>query len=277
MARTRPPFTEKPVVGNLAQIARELRLKLVEMSCQTKSPLSHDAISSCDLLVALYWQCLRIDPKYPDSPGRDRFICNHENAVTALYATLAKRGFFPLEELIHYGETDSRLPPQPLPGCVPGIEWACSSSADGLSVGQGMALAAQIQSQNFNVYVLLSDRTCQGGTAWEAVELAPRLNLGNLTAIIQSYTKPVERPKSSTKTSLMAKWQSHGWAVREVDGHDISAIADAIQSRRPDGVPVAILANTTKGKGLSFVEDDAWQDRLCSNEDIEKTRKELSL
>jgi len=280
MARTRAPFAEKSAVEDLNRVAREIRYKVLSLSHHAQTAHLGGALSSVDLLVALYWNCLRIDPKNPADPNRDRLIFSKGHCVSALYAALAWRGFFPVEELLHFNEEGSHLPEQPSPGCVPGIEWATGSLGHGLGVGLGMALAARIQQRTYKVCVLLGDGECQEGSIWEAAMLAPRLSLGNLTAIVD-FNKLQATGRSDeimAMSPFKAKWQSFGWTTREVDGHDIAAITEALQKTRPADTPLAIIANTVKGKGVSFIEDDNnWHYRSPTADELEKARKELGL
>jgi transketolase len=163
---------------------------------------------------------------------------------------------------------------------VPGIEWATGSLGHGLGVGLGMALAARIQNRSYHVYVILGDGECQEGSIWEAAMLAPRLGLGNLTVLID-YNKWQATGRSNeimAMDSMKDKWSAFGWTAMEIDGHDLSAITKALQKSRPENTPLAIIANTIKGKGVSFIEDDNnWHYRSPTAEELEKAAKELDL
>jgi transketolase len=276
MARTRPPFAvEKPVFESLERFARELRLQILETAQKTKRVLPAEALSVADILIALYWQSLKLDPKYPDNPVRDRFLFGIENLALAHYCALGKRGFFPAQELDHFDEPGSRLPLSPSPLCVPGIEWACNNAASALSVGSGFALSSQIQSHGYNVFVLVDENSCQEGSLWEAAALSARLNLSNLIAVVSCRSRPAERTRAAARSSLSAKWQSQGWNVREVDGHDINGMIDALQPKKGDDSPLAVIASTVRGRGFSLTEAEAWNDRILSAEDVESAKKEL--
>ena len=277
MARTRPPFGEKPTTEALDKITRELRLDLVAISHRSKTSLSGGALSCLELLASLYWNCLRVEPKNPDNPDRDRFILDKGHAIVSLYATIAHRGFFPKEELEHYGQEGSRLSQQPAPGSVPGIEWSAGSPGRGLGIGLGMALAARIQRRSYNVYVLLHDGESQENSAGEAALLAAQLNLSNLTAIVEYHGQQTPGQKNTAANSPASKWQALGWATREVDGNDLNAIAKALRVQRSASSPIAILARTVAGKGVSFVEADKYEPRVPSDEEVESTRRELGL
>jgi transketolase len=275
------PFSANhPGLAQLDRISREIRHELIAISHRAQSAHLGGALSCVDLLVALYWTKLQIDPSEPDDLARDRLIFSKGHAVSALYAVLARRGFFPPEELVHYNEAGSRLPEQPSPRCVPGVEWATGSLGHGLGVGIGMALAACIQKRSYDVFVVMSDGECQEGSVWEGAMLAPRLKLGNLTALID-FNKWQATGRSNeimAMESLKAKWEAFGWACREIDGHNLGSIVDALQTPRSNEVPLAIVAHTVKGKGVSFIEDDNnWHYRSPSAEEVEAARKELGV
>lgn len=264
----------------LDRLSRQIRFELIAMSHRAQSAHLGGALSCVDLLVALYETVLRIDPRRPDDPERDRLVFSKGHAVSALYTILAKRGFFPEEELLRYNEEGSRLPEQPSPGCAPGVEWATGSLGHGLGVGIGMALSALIQKRNYGVFVVMSDGECQEGSVWEGAMLAPRLKLGRLTSLVD-FNKWQATGRSNevmSMESLRAKWESFGWTTREVDGHDLAQIVDALHSPRPEDRPLAIVAHTIKGKGVSFIEDDNnWHYRSPTAEEVERARVELKV
>jgi transketolase len=267
-------------IARLETLSRAIRFELISISHRAQSAHLAGALSCVDLLVALYWARLNIDPLRPQDPGRDRLVFSKGHAVSALYTVLAKRGFFPEEELLLYNVEGSRLPEQPSPGCVPGVEWATGSLGHGLGVGAGMALAAIIQQKDFYVYVVMSDGECQEGSVWEAAMLAPRLGLGNLAVLID-FNKWQATDRSNEVMAmepLKAKWEAFGWETREVDGHDMASVIDALHSPRRRSVPLAIVAHTIKGKGVSFIEDDNnWHYRSPKVEEVKKARLELRI
>lgn len=282
MQPTAAPCTiESPVDWDqLDRITRELRHELVSISHRAQSAHLGGALSCIDLLVTLYWSRLQIDPLHANDPRRDRLILSKGHAVSALYTVLARRGFFPSEELLHYNEPGSRLPEQPSPGCVPGIEWATGSLGHGLGVGVGMALAARIQDLEYEVTVVLGDGECEEGSIWEAAMLAPRLKLGRLVAIVDfnKWQATGRTDEIMAMESLRAKWEAFGWTCREIDGHDLSAIHAALHDPRPANIPLAIVAHTIKGKGVSFIEDDNnWHYRSPTSAEVEHARVELGL
>lgn len=265
----------------LDRVSREIRGKLVEMSHAAETPHLGSSLSCVDILVSVYWGVLKIDPRRADDPARDRFILSKGHAATTLYATLAKRGFFPSEVLDTFTKSGSVLAEHPAPHCVPGVEAATGSLGHGLSLGIGMAMAARIQKQNYRVIVVMSDGECNEGSVWEAAQFAPAQKLDSVTAIVD-YNKWQATGRSNEIMSLAPlkqKWESFGWDAVEVDGHDRQALLELLQ-RAPDGSgrPRAIVAHTTKGKGVSFMEDDNnWHYRVPNPEEVQKAKRELGL
>jgi transketolase len=266
---------------DLETITRRIRGKLVEMSHKAGTPHLGSSLSCVDILVAAYWGVLKIDPKNPHDPERDRFILSKGHAATALYATLAYRGFFPMELLDSFAEPGSCLAEQPSPRCVPGVEAATGSLGHGLSLGLGMALAGLIQERYYRVFVAMSDGECEEGSVWEAAMLAPAYGLDNLVAIID-YHKWQATGRSNeimALNPLRQKWEAFGWSAYELDGHDLHALVDALRNT-PDGSrkPIAVVSHTVKGKGVSFMEDDNnWHYRSPNEDEVERAKMELGL
>jgi len=268
-------------LGELEALARSIRGKVVELSHKAGTPHLGSALSCVDILVAAYSGALAIDPKTPDDPNRDRLILSKGHAATALYATLAHRGFFPMALLDTFAESGSTLAEQPSPHCAPGVELATGSLGHGLSVGLGVALAGRIQGRSYRVCVVMSDGECEEGTVWEAALFAPIHKLDNVTVIID-YNKWQATGRSNEIMNLSPfrqKWEAFGWNATEVDGHDLNALLTALK-QPPDGSgkPVAIIAHTVKGKGISFMQDDNnWHYRSPNADELLKARQELGL
>jgi len=265
-------------VERLDGICRQIRFELIATSHRANSAHLAGALSCVDLLVALYWTKLSISCEQFDDPSRDRLVFSKGHAISALYTVLAKRGFFPEEELLQFNVEGSRLPEQPSPGCVPGVEWATGSLGHGLGVGLGMALASKIQNIPYEVFVVMSDGECQEGSVWEAAMLAPRLELGNLMVLVDfnKWQATARSNETMAMEPMNDKWAAFGWDAREVNGHDLGQVLDAIHAPRRPGVPLAIIAHTIKGKGGSFIEDDNnWHYRSPSAEEVEQARIEL--
>jgi transketolase len=268
-------------IGQLVQIAAEIRGMLVEMSHRTGSAHLGSALSCVDILVAIYWQILSIDTASADDPKRDRFILSKGHAATALYVTLAKRGFFSMDLLDTYARHGSCLAEHPGPRCAPGVEAATGSLGHGLSLGLGMALAGRIQEQTYNVYVLMSDGECNEGSVWEAAMFAPALCIRNLTAIVDfnKWQATGRSREIMALDPLKDKWEAFGWSAYELDGHNLPALVETLKALPDDsGKPSVIIAHTVKGKGISFMEDDNnWHYRIPTAEEVLKARKELRL
>jgi transketolase len=265
--------------ADLDQISREIRFRLIQISYEAKSAHLAGALSCVDLLVALYWRILKIDPIAPEANDRDRLVFSKGHAVSALYAVLAKRGFFSEETLALYNQPGAALPEQPCPGLTPGVEWATGSLGHGLGVGLGMARASSIQKNPHATFVLMSDGECQEGSVWEAAMLAPKLKTGPLTVLVDfNGWQATGRSREIMQLEpLVEKWTAFGWDACEVDGHSIPEILAALEKPR-DGRPRAIIARTIKGKGASFIEDDNnWHYRSPSAEEVEVAAKELQI
>ncbi len=271
----------KMTTAELEAVARKLRFKLVEMSHTAGTAHLGSALSCVDILVAAFWKYVRTNPAEPSNPFRDRFILSKGHAASALYATLAARGFFPQEWLDSYATHGSPLAEQPSPGCAPGVELATGSLGHGLPVGSGMALAGRIQNRDYRVYVLMSDGECNEGTVWEAALFAPANKLGNLVVIID-YNKWQATGRSNevmNLSSLREKWSAFGWDASEIDGNNMAAVVEALRKiPENSGKPVAIIAHTVKGKGVSFMEDDNnWHYRIPNQQEVLAAKKELQL
>ncbi len=265
----------------LEKIARRIRGRVVEISCNSRTPHLGSSLSCVDILVAAYWGGLEIDPVNPADPERDRFILSKGHAASALFTTLAFRGFFPEGLLDTYACTESSLEEHPSPGCVSGVEVASGSLGHGLPMGLGMALASRIQGNSYRVYALLSDGECNEGSVWEAAMLASGQCVNNLVAIVD-FNKWQATGRSCEIMGLeplRAKWEAFGWSACEIDGHDLQALVEAM-SNVPDGSgkPVVVIAHTVKGKGVSFMEDDNnWHYRIPVQEEVAQAMEELGL
>jgi transketolase len=247
-------------LAELDLTARRIRGKVIELSHKAGTPHLGSSLSCVDILVAAFWGgFLKIDPDNADDPDRDRFLLSKGHAATALYTTLAYRGYFSQEVLDSYMEPGSCLAEQPSPRCAPGVEVATGSLGHGLSLGLGMALAGRIQGRSYRVYAVLSDGECNEGSVWEAAMFAPAQRLDNV-AVVVDYNKWQATGRSNEIMALKPlkdKWQAFGWSASDVDGHDLGALVQALRNV-PDGSgkPVALVAHTVKGKGIPFMEDD---------------------
>lgn len=273
--------TSRVPVAALERVASLVRGRVVEMAHHAQTAHLASSLSCADIVVAAYWRVLRIDPTAPWNPQRDRLILSKGHAATALYAALAYRGFCPVELLDSYAQPGSRLAEHPSPGCLPGVEAATGSLGHGLPLGVGMALAGRLQRRSYRIYVVMSDGECNEGSVWEAALLAPAHRLDRLAVIID-YNKWQATGRSNEVTALeplREKWAAFGWSAYEIDGHDFDALVDTME-RVPDGTgrPLAIIAHTVKGKGVSFMEDDNdWHYRSPNADQVEAALRELGL
>ena len=261
--------------------AAQLRGRIIEMSHAAQAAHLASSLSCADILTAAYWHVLNIDPRTPDDLLRDRFILSKGHAAAALYAALAMKGYFPIEELATFCKDGGRLAEHPPANLLPGVEAATGSLGHGLPLGCGMALSGRIKGETFRVYALLSDGENNEGSVWEAAMFAAAQRLDNVCVIVD-YNK-WQATARSNETLMLAplceKWAAFGWDAHEIDGHDVGALAEVMQ-RLPNGSgkPVALIAHTVKGKGVSFMEDDNnWHYRAPTADEVARARKELDL
>lgn len=268
-------------INELEALARKLRGKIVEMSHKSSAAHLGSALSCVDILAALYWNTLAIDPLKPYEPGRDRFILSKGHAAMALFTALAFRGFFPEEMLETFGSVGSCLEEHPSPGCAPGVEAAAGSLCHGIGLGIGMALAGRIKKIPYRVFIIISDGECNEGSTWEAAMFAAGQRLENMCVIID-FNKWQATGRSCDIMALeplTEKWRSFGWSAYEINGHDMKDLTERLVNV-PDlsGKPVAIIAHTVKGKGVSFMEDDNnWHYRIPTEKEVLAAKKELGL
>jgi transketolase len=267
--------------AELEQAAREIRGRLVELSHASGVPHLGSALSCADILVELYWRQLRIDPATAGDPDRDIFILSKGHAAPTLYVTLAMRGFFDADVLDTIGKPGSVLAEQPSPRCVPGLEAATGSLGHGLPLGIGLALASRLGGGERRVFVLMSDGECNEGSVWEAAMMAPARRLERLLVVVD-YNKWQATDRSQEVMAiepLTDKFEAFGWSTYSVDGHDFGQLHERL-SALPDGSgrPVAVIAHTVKGKGISFMEDDNnWHYRIPNEAEVDAARHELGL
>lgn len=268
----------KPV-EDTEELARRIRCHAVNMTRAGKSSHVGSVLSMADIMAVLYGRVLRVDPARPDRADRDRFILSKGHAGSGVYATLAERGFFKVSELATHCQDGSRLSGHVSHKGVPGVEISTGSLGHGLSVGTGMALAAKLDGHTHRVFVVLSDGECDEGSVWEAVMFAAHHRLDNLTVVVDYNKIQSLAPVAETLAlePFADKWRAFGWAVAEVDGHDHRALTTALGGvPLESGLPSVAIAHTTKGKGVSFMEDTVlWHYRSPQGEEFEAAMREL--
>jgi transketolase len=237
------------------------------------------AVFSCaDLLAALYDGVLRVDPAMPKDPSRDRLVLSKGHAGAGLYAALAERGFFPMEQLWTHYQDGSQLSGH-VSHELPGVEISTGALGHGLSIAAGMALAGKLAGAEHRVFCLLSDGECDEGSTWEAALFAPHHRLSNLVAIVDYNRIQGIAPVAEVLElePFADKWRAFGWSVREVDGHDHAAIHEVCRSMPFEaGKPSCLIAHTTKGKGVSFMENTVlWHYRTPRGAEFDAALEEL--
>ncbi|MFC6355389.1 transketolase [Luethyella okanaganae] len=277
----------------LAGIAQEARWRVIETVTSSKAGHIGGPLSAIDMLVALYFRQMKVDPASPQDPNRDRFILSKGHCAIGLYSVLALRGYFPVEELLTFDHGDSRLQGHPDMLITPGVDSSSGSLGQGLSAGAGMALAAKRLGKDFHTWVMVGDGEIEEGMVWEAIIAAPRYELDNLTLIIdlnglQQYGWPAaendrfDRSEPMGHVDLPAVFAGFGWNVISIDGHDFDDIlpgyAKAEAHRGLSGKPTVIIGNTTKGNGISFTSGTyKWHNGVATPEQLETARAELRL
>jgi transketolase len=273
-------------IARLDEVARRIRVEVVKAVYHARAGHLGGPLSAADMLAALYFHVLRIRPDEPAWPDRDRFILSKGHSSIGLYAAMALRGYLPLDELATFDAAHSRLQGHPDMTRLPGLDMSSGSLGMGISAGMGMALGARLTGRDVRVYVMLGDGECQEGEVWEAAMAAPRYNLDNLIAIVdhnrlQQYGWPGDGPDGrippQVPGELAAKWAAFGWRVLEMDGHDIADILRVLdRAARGDGRPVAVIAHTVKGKGVSFMEGHYyWHTRAIKPEELARAMADL--
>jgi transketolase len=247
-------------IDELKRMAGIIRCDIIEMTCAAAAGHPGGSLSATDILTALYFRVLRIDPANPQWPDRDRFILSKGHACPAWYSALAERGYFDKKHLSTLRRLGSMLQGHPDMHKCPGIDMSAGSLGQGISAGLGMALAGRLMKKDYHVWVVVGDGECQEGSVWEAAMAAPKWKLDNFTVIVDRNhlqndfcvedVMPVE--------PLADKWRAFNWHAETIDGHSMEQVVAALEAARErKGVPTAIVAETIKGKGVSFMENVA--------------------
>jgi len=273
-------------IARLRELARRVRVESVRAVARANAGHPGGSLSATDLLVALYFSELNIRPDEPRWDGRDRYVHSKGHSCEALYATMALRGFFPIEELETFGHVDSRLQGHPDMTRLPGLDMSSGALGVGFTASVGIAIGSRLRGTSERTYVMLGDGECQEGVVWEAAFIAGRYHLDNLLAIVDFNqlqqtgwvgSTPTEREAPWEFEALAGHWAAAGWAVHETDGHDPVAILDSFdRARTVKGRPVVIIARTIKGKGVSFMEGNSlWHARVPTADELAQAVREL--
>jgi transketolase len=272
-------FHSESLITELVEKAQLLRIEVVKMIHGVGSGHPGGSLSAADIVTALYFHQLRLDPARPDWPERDRFILSKGHAAPLLYAVLAHRGFFPVEELATLRRLDSRLQGHPDRLRTPGVEMTAGALGHGLAIGVGLTLAARLNDAAYRTWVLLGDGEIQAGVIWEGAMFAAKYGLCRLTAILDYNDVQLDGPvhKIMPLEPVMDKWRAFNWHVIEIDGHNMGQILDALDEvENIHGAPTIIVAHTTKGKGVSYMENrSTWHGRAPSDEQLQIALTEL--
>lgn len=267
-------------IQSLEETAREIRRKSLNVIHDAGSGHPGGSLSGADILTALYFGgIMHYDPANPKLPERDRFILSKGHATGLLYTVLSRAGYFPESDLAGYRKINSarNLSGHPHPK-TPGVEIATGSLGQGLSVGHGIALSARLDGLDFKVYVLLGDGELQEGQVWEAAMSAAKFKTNNLVALVDFNKVAQDNITKDLKDlePLEDKWAAFGWDVVRIDGHNMGQVMDALQKPLHESKPRVIIADTIKGKGVSFMEGKtAWHGVAPNDEDLQKALKEL--
>ena len=239
------------------KIACKVRIGIIEGVHAAKAGHPGGSLSIAEILTYLYFKEMNIDPKNPKDPKRDRFVLSEGHAAPALYATLAERGYFSPDELLTLRQIGSRLQGHPDMKNIPGVDMSTGSLGQGISTAVGMALSSKHFGDNYNVYTILGDGEIEEGQVWEAAMFAANKKLSNLTAFIDLNNLQIDGTIDEVNSAkpVDKKFEAFGWHVITIDGHDYDAIEAALAEAKSVDKPVAIIANTTKGKGVSYMEN----------------------
>ena len=271
---------EQTRAHELAVTAQRARILAMDMVHTAGSGHIGGSLSVMDLLTTLYFHTMRIDPKQPADPGRDRFVLSKGHCTPALYAMLALRGYFPVEDCKLFRSIKGHMSGHPDMRHVPGVDMSTGSLGQGISAAVGMALAGKLDKADWRVYTILGDGEVEEGQVWEAAMAAAKYHLDNLCAFVDINGLQIDGKTADVMPSepLDAKFAAFNWNVLKVDGHDHAAIADALEHAAAcKGKPTVILARTVKGKGVSFMENDpGWHGKAPNDEQFEKAMAELN-
>ena len=270
---------EQTKLNELKEIARRIRVGSIRGVFNAKAGHPGGSLSIADILACLYFNEMKVDPKNPKWEDRDRFVLSKGHTAPALYAALAERGFFPKEDLVTLRKIDSYLQGHPDMKGTPGVDMTTGSLGLGISAACGMALSGKIRNKDYRVYTILGDGESEEGQVWEAAMFAAHYKLDNLVAFLDLNYLQIDGKITEVMnpTPHDKKFEAFGWNVLTVDGHDVEAILAALDTARTvKGKPTVIIANTVKGKGVSFMENNVgWHGKAPNAEEYAAAMKEL--
>ena len=268
------------LIAELEAVARRIRLDALDMVYRRKAGHLGGSYSAAEILAALYFHHMRIRPSEPNWPERDRFILSKGHAAAGLYATLAQRGYFPREDLETWGQLGGFLQGHPDRLKTPGVDMTSGLLGHGLSIGVGMALGQRVRGPRHHTYVLLGDGDIQSGLTWEGALVAAKYSTWELTAIVDynDVTNDGAAHNILPFEPLIDKWCAFGFAICEINGHNLRQVLDALDTALEiHNRPTVIIAHTTKGKGVSFMQNTAeWHGKIPSAEQYARAQVELS-
>lgn len=266
-------------VTELSIIANRVRKNALTAVYNAASGHPGGSLSIADVLTLLYFEVMNIDPKNPKMEDRDRFVLSKGHTAPALYGTLAERGFFPVADVASFRHIDSYLQGHPDMNKVPGVDMSTGSLGQGVSVAGGMALAAKLDKKDYRVYSILGDGELEEGQVWEQAMFAPHYKLDNFTIFIDNNGLQIDGDitKVMNPTPIDKKFEAFGWHVIVTDAHDFNKLFEAIEEAKSvKGKPTAIIMKSTKGKNVSFMENNAgWHGKAPNKEEYEKAIAEL--
>ena len=271
---------EKDIINKINEMTKRMRKNILDMSLSAGSESSHfgGGLSIVEITATLFGSIMSYDPKNPEWEDRDRFILSKGHGCLGYYTALHEIGLISKDDLMKFEKTNSYLLGHPVMNRKKGIEFSNGSLGMGLSIGIGVALAAKKRKKNYKVYVLIGDGECNEGSVWEAAMAAPNFKLNNIISIVDRNNLQ----QTGTNKEIMSvgdiaeKWRSFAWDVIELDGHNIKELYDAFSNERNSTKPLAIIANTIKGKGFSFSENNNdWHHKIMSKSQYELAIKEL--
>ena len=266
-------------VEALEKIANDIRKNIIKTVYNAQSGHPGGSLSCADILTVLYFNQMNINPKNPKAEGRDRFVLSKGHCSPALYSTLARRGFFDEKDLDKFRKLDSNLQGHPDMNKVPGVDMTSGSLGQGLSVANGMALSSKIDSAGYRVYCLLGDGEIEEGQVWEAAMTSSKYKLDNLCVIVDNNNLQIDGEIQKVKglNKIEQKFESFGFKVITIDGKNIEQLFDSFDiAKMTKGMPTAIIAKTVKGKGVSFMENNAkWHGKAPNDEEYKIAMSEL--